>query len=392
MSPSRAPAILGGPPVRPDGLPPWPIRDRETEHLFEKLLSDGSWGKYDAEHTQQLTARLREIHQVEHVILTCSGTCAVEFALRGLQVTTGTEVIMSAYDYKPNFTNVVHVGAKAVLVDVDPDDGQIDAERIAAEISERTQAILVSHLHGGCVAIGQVSELAQTHGIPVIEDACQMSCATVENRIAGTNGDVGVISFGGTKLLTSGRGGAVLTNRDDVAQRIRLHARRGNDVYPLSELQAAVLLPQLELLDARRRIRRNTVQALRARLEAHRGLRPFPAPVTNCQPDYYRFGLWYDATEFGGLTRQRFVAAMRAEGIPVDVGFRALHRMHARSRFRHGAPLPHAEHADETVVGLHHSLLLGGDRAVQEFVDALDKIVRHATILQTETSAEESAP
>ena len=79
----------------------------------------------------------------------------------------------------------------------------------------------------------------------MIEDACQAPGAMLEGRRAGTFGDVGVLSFGGSKLLTSGRGGAVLTSDAHMAQRIRLYTQRGNEAYPLSEMQAAVVLPQL---------------------------------------------------------------------------------------------------------------------------------------------------
>src|SRR5436853_127214 len=82
-------------------------------------------------------------------------------------------------------------------------------------------------------------ELARGRNIRLIEDAAQMPGATVAGRPAGSWGDVGILSFGGSKLVTAGRGGAVLTSQPDIAQRIRLYTQRGNDAYPLSELQAA---------------------------------------------------------------------------------------------------------------------------------------------------------
>jgi len=116
--------------------------------------------------------------------------------------------------------------------------------------------------------------VAAAHALAVIEDAAQAPGAVVQGRKAGTWGDVGVLSFGGSKLLTAGRGGALLTARADIAQRARLWQHRGNQVCPLSELQAAVLLPQLAKLDARNVQRRMSVGRLLEALAQVPGLRP----------------------------------------------------------------------------------------------------------------------
>ena len=117
-------------------------------------------------------------------------------------------------------------------------------------MTSQTRAILVAHLHGGIVDLPRVRRIADPLGIPVIEDACQNPGATVYGRRAGTWGDVGVLSFGGSKLLTAGRGGVLLTQRQEIAERIKRYVLRGNDAYPLSEMQAAILIPQLDQLDA----------------------------------------------------------------------------------------------------------------------------------------------
>ena len=113
------------------------------------------------------------------------------------------------------------------------------------------RAVIVSHLHGGLAAMPEIRAWADLRGVAVVEDACQVPGARIAGRLAGTWGDVGVLSFGGSKLLSAGRGGALLTDRSDVVQRIKIYSERGNQAYPLSELQAAVLLPQLESLAER---------------------------------------------------------------------------------------------------------------------------------------------
>src|SRR5947207_4510999 len=137
------------------------------------------------------------------------------------------------------------LGGPPVLVDVHPDNWNLDPARLEAACGPATRAVIVSHLHGGLVPMREVMAFAAARQITVIEDAAQCPGAMVQGRRAGTWGDAGVLSFGGSKLLTAGRGGAILTAKHTIAQRARIWQMRGNLVAPLSELQAAVLRPQL---------------------------------------------------------------------------------------------------------------------------------------------------
>jgi dTDP-4-amino-4,6-dideoxygalactose transaminase len=320
-----------------------------------------------------LAAALATSHGVEHVLLCASGTAAVELALRGGRVGPGDEVILAAYEFKANFQNVLALGAVPVLVDVRPDDWQLDAGRVADAVTGRTRAVIVSHLHGGVVDMPRVVETARQHGLSVIEDACQCPGALIHGRTAGTWGDAGVLSFGGSKLLSAGRGGAVLTADAALAQRIRLHTQRGNEAYPLSELQAAVLLPQWDRLAERNARRGESVAVLRELLADSTGLTPLPHGE-HSRPGYYKLGLRYDAEAFAGLPRDRFAAAMRAEGIALDPGFRSLHLTHSRRRFRASGPLTEADQADDRVLVLHHPVLLEDKPALRQIFTALEKI------------------
>ncbi len=381
--PSDLPAILGGTPVRPQGPPPWPPDDPALRAVFVQLAADGSWGRYHGPHCPALVERISSLHGGVSAVLYGSGTAAVELALRGLKVGVGDEVVMAAYDFKSNFTNIVTVGATPVLVDLHPDDWQIDTEQISGAIGPRTAAILVAHLHGGLVDMPRVRSIADERGLPVIEDACQAHGATVCGRPAGTWGDVGVFSFGGSKLLTCGRGGALITRRDDVVQRLRLYTQRGNEAYPLSEMQAAVLLPQWEQQAEHTRQRGENVAHLARLLGDAHGLRILQSTLGDSQTAYYKVGFQYDPAEFDCLPRDRFCEALRAEGIAVDPGFRGLHLIHARSRFRAAGDLSHATDADARCVALHHPVLLGERDDVEQIAAAVDKIRRHATMVRT---------
>ncbi|MCX7423547.1 MAG: DegT/DnrJ/EryC1/StrS aminotransferase family protein [Planctomycetia bacterium] len=385
-------AVHGGRPIQPEGPPTWPLLDAAVETALNRAFADGSWGKYHGSHCLALNEMLVTMHSREHVVLTCSGTAAVELALRGLRVGTGDEVLLSAYDFEGNFKNVLAVGAKPVLIDIDPQTGQLDVTQLELARSPQTKAIIASHLHGGVVDMPALRAFANQYQLAVIEDAAQMPGAMIHGRIAGTWGDIGILSFGGSKLLTSGRGGALFTNDSTIVQRIRLHTQRGNDTYPLSELQAAVLLPQFERLTERNRRRAANVGLLLEMLRDTKGLSSFVGsndcgnsfksldfPIVTArvnQPGFYKLGFWYDSAQFGGLSRDQFACSLRAEGIALDPGFRALHLTHSKGRFRAVNDLPNASRADTSLLVLHHPVLLGSENDLRQIAEALSKVTR----------------
>lgn len=372
------PALLGGRPIRPQGPPDWPIADEAVREAMLSAYSDGSWGRYQGGHVARLEQQLADMHRVDHVLTCGSGTFAVELALRALKIGAGDEVVMAAYDYAGNFLCIHAVGAHPVLVDVDAENWNLAPENLAAAFGISTRAVLVSHLHGGLVPMQEIMKVARRQGVAVIEDAAQAPGALVQGRLAGSWGDVGILSFGGSKLLTAGRGGAVLTPRADIAQRARLWLQRGNHVCPLSEIQAAVLRPQVDRLAERNAQRSSAARFLSEQLSGLPGLSPFRNRcLENSQPSYYKFGLQFDAEVFG-LHRARFVAACHAEGIAMDEGFRSLHVERSPTRWRGPSPLMQAERAHEGAILLHHPILLGSDDDLMQVVKAVTKVRAHA--------------
>ena len=115
--------------------------------------------------------------------------------------------------------------------------------------------------------MAEIERLCRARGIAIIEDVCQAPGASRTGKLLGTWSDVAIWSFGGSKLLAAGRGGAVISNRPEIMQRIRVYSERGNQAFPLSELQACVLVPQLEKLDERNQIRARAVERITRELE-----------------------------------------------------------------------------------------------------------------------------
>jgi perosamine synthetase len=281
-----------------------------------------------------LTEQLAAMHGVEHVFLCSSGTLAVEVALRGLKVGPGDEVILAGYDFSGNFRAVEAVGALPVLVDIDPNTWCLTAESLEAGLSKHTKAVIVSHLHGGLAPMEAIQSLAVSRRLSMVEDACQAHGASVYGRIAGTWGDAGVLSFGGSKLLTAGRGGAILTNRADVLQRIKVYCERGNHAFPLSELQAAVLPPQIEKLAPRNRKRRESAEWLIAACRRFEFLQPVENPPGAGEPSYYKIAWLYHPEALSGRSREAFLAAVQAEGVAMDIGFHGLRSVRLRVAVR----------------------------------------------------------
>lgn len=416
--------MLGGTPVRPEGPPAWPFPDPDVQAALVSAVASGVWGQYHGEHVCALEAELAEFHDVPHALTCASGTVAVEAALRALRVGTGDEVVMAAYDYESTFLTVHAIGAKPVLIDVHPATWQLDPAHLEAAFTSQTKAVICSHLHGGIVPMSQVMALARKHGVGVVEDAAQAPGATVEGKPAGTWGDVGTLSFGGSKLLTAGRGGALLFNNPQLFQRAKTWLYRGLQQWaPLSELQAAALRPQLRKLKEATQRRWQRVQELlgmlaepnlspfhgrkgRSSHESHTGesrvstsgwtlhplidTRASPDPAASpsflgkedgelgCEnlPAFYKLGFQHDPAAFG-LSREVFVKALRAEGVAFDAGFKALHVGRSPSRFYAPGVLAHSSNAHERCVILHHPVLSGATAESQQVADAVAKVYRY---------------
>lgn len=374
------PAILGGAAVRPEGPPAWPFPREDVRAAIETAWREGWWGAYHGPASQALVDDLRSYLGVEYVELVCSGTFAVELALRSLQLAPGDEVILAAYDYVGNFHDVVLLGGVPVLVDLAAANWNLDPARIHSAIGPKTRGILVSHLHSGIAPMRSLMEIARDAGLWVVEDAAQATGAMIDGRRAGTWGDAGVISFGGSKLLSAGRGGAVLTQRPEVQQRAKLYCQRGNHAFAMTELQAAIVRPQLATLGAENVHRAEAVEYLRRELADLEFLNFLDNEPGN-EPAYYKLGMKYIASELLGLSADVFAAAVRAEGFALDRGFRALHRTRSSRRYRAAGTLDVADQVDTGMLVLHHPILLGEAADIDGIVRAIRKIAANADAL-----------
>ena len=207
--------------------------------------------------------------------------------------------------------------------------------------------------------------------VVIIEDACQAPGGLLDSQPLGGLTDVATLSFGGSKLLSAGRGGALMTNREDILQRAKIFANRGNDAFPLSQLQAAALHPQFSTLSQFTQQRADAASWLKGQLRSIPGI-IVPDTRPDSLPAYYKFPLLLDP-ENAVWPRDRFVAALEAERIPAGQGFRGFVNRSPR-RCRKTGTLVNALVAAEQTVLLHHSILQASARKLKRLVATIQKI------------------
>jgi len=347
-----------------DDLPPfnpqwnqWPLPgDLAIREALLRAYEDGSWGRYHGPNVEQLEASLAALHDVPAALTCASGTIAVQIALRGLNLPEDSEVILAAYDFPGNFRAIQDSRLFPVQVDINPKTWCLDAETIEAAITKKTSAVIVSHLHGGIADMPAIREMADRRGIAIVEDACQAPGGRLHGQRLGTFGDVGVLSFGGSKLLTAGRGGAILSQRADVLQRAKIFCERGNHAFPLSELQAAVLLPQLENLDTMNRARQSGLQRLRGLLTSWEDALRSIELRSDSEPVFYKHA-WLAKSDD---VAQVLVRSAQQLGVPVTAGFHGFVKRPSSQAKKTGT-LDSARGAASRTLILHHPILVQQD-------------------------------
>lgn len=227
----------------------------------------------------ELEEKLAAYVGAKYCISCANGTDALQIAQMALGIGPGDEVITPGFTYIATAETVVLLGAKPVYVDVDPRTYNLDPALLEAAITPRTKAIIPVSLYGQCADFDAINAVAAKHGIPVIEDAAQSLGGTYKGRKSCNLSDIACASFFPSKPLGAyGDGGAIFTSDDELAKVIRQIARHGQDRRyhhirigvnsRLDTLQAAILLPKLDILDDETRLRQEVAQRYEAGLQA----------------------------------------------------------------------------------------------------------------------------
>lgn len=229
----------------------------------------------------RLEAGFAELAGVEHAIAVTSGTTALVLAVEVCDLEPGDEVVTSPFTFAATVNAILEAGATVRFADIDLADFCLDPESAAEAVTERTRVVLPVHLYGQMADMPALVELAAAHDLQVVEDAAQSHGAEIDGRRAGSYG-LGCFSLYATKNLTTGEGGVVTTDDAGLADRMRILRNQGMRAryeyvaaghnYRLTDLQAAVGVPQLEHLGTNTDRRRANADRLRAELDGVNGI------------------------------------------------------------------------------------------------------------------------
>ncbi|HEY8187325.1 MAG TPA: DegT/DnrJ/EryC1/StrS family aminotransferase [Pyrinomonadaceae bacterium] len=359
--------------------------DAVAEVLRNPILTTGEW-------VARFEQRFADYLEVRHAIAVTSCTGALHLSLLALGIGPGDEVITTPMTFIASSTAIMEAGAKPVFVDVEAETGNLDVRNIESAITDRTRAIVPVHLYGQMCDMRGLRRIADSYGLKIIEDAAHCIEGVRDSVRPGQLGDTACFSFYATKNLTCGEGGALVTNDDNLAEKLRLLRLHGmnknaNDrhregykhwdmtvmgwKYNMDNIQAALLLPQMDRLDDNWRRRAELAAYYQDRLWDISNLSR-PATLPGVDHAWHLFPVW-----IGEKQRDRVIRQLQNQSISVMVNYRAIHLLtYFRETFGHReGDFPIAERIGDASLSLPfypNMPLEHVQRVVEELREALD--------------------
>lgn len=334
------PAMLGGKAVRAKGYQSWPIVGAADEKSVLDVVRSGGW--YRGQAVDKFEETFAKISGAKYCVATSSGTTALFTSLGALGVGPGDEVLVPPYTFMATISVILLHYALPVFVDSDRETFMMDPAKLEAAITDRTAAILPVHIGGSAADMDSILAIANKHKLPVIEDACQAVLGQWRNRGLGTWGTSGCLSFQVSKNLCSGEGGAILTNdetmannccafhnccrRRDGASSGYTYTRGRNTNARMTEFQGALLLSQMAGVEERAKTRAENGAYLSSLLREIPGVIPARMYEGCTRSAFHLYMFRYQPAQFANLPRNKFVHALRAEGIPCSTGYGPLNK------------------------------------------------------------------
>ncbi|MCG9128612.1 DegT/DnrJ/EryC1/StrS family aminotransferase [Candidatus Poribacteria bacterium] len=391
-------AVNGGEPVRDKAFPSWPSLDPKDLELFESIYKSKVWG-VGGSHVPEFANSFAEFQGAKYGVCVNSGTTALYLALKAADVGPGDEVITTAYTFQATVVAIMMTHGIPVFVDTAPDSFLIDASKIEEAITERTKAIIPVHIAGYPADMDSILDIAERHNLRVIEDCAQAHGAEWRGKGVGSWGDFGCFSFQSSKNLCAGEGGIVLMNDRQLYERLfSLHncgrtapdAEYGNIEpfganFRMTEWQAGILLSRLTRLESETNHRHMNMRWLDGWFGEIPGIK-----VTTLDPRATRGGSHgykaiFDSEEFEDISRETFIKAMRAEGIPLGYWYSTpMFRSEFLESNTFGEKLdfsdtncPETEKICQSGLALGQNVLMGTEEDMEDIVKAAIKIRRN---------------
>jgi len=310
------------------------IGEKEIEYVVKCIRSN--WVSSSGEDVAEFEERFAEYCGCKFGVATNSGTTALHLALATLGVDNGDEVVIPTFTMIATANAVTYTGAKPILVDAECETWNIDVSKIKEKITRRTKALMPIHTYGHPADMDPILELAERYGLYVVEDAAEAHGAEYRGRRAGSIGDLGCFSFYANKIITTGEGGMIITNNEELAERarwLRAHAfgRHGRHFYHealgfgyrMSALQAAFGLAQLERLDEFVSVRRKNAKLYNSLLSELDERVTLPPEAPWAKNVYWMYSVLIQ--DNFGISRDEVMKKLDKEGVETRTFFYPIH-------------------------------------------------------------------
>jgi dTDP-4-amino-4,6-dideoxygalactose transaminase len=400
-------ALKGGEKSKKKPFPAWPDYDDAERKALEEVLHSGIWWRTPGTKTLEFEKAFAKFHGAKHGLAVTNGTAALEVTLSAIGIASGDEVIIPDYTFVATASAVLYAGAMPVMVDISPETYCIDAGRAEAAVTPRTKAIIAVHMGGHPADLDALADLSRREGIALIEDSSHAHASEWNGRRIGTIGTAGTFSFQASKLMTAGEGGVILSNDDAFERQARSvhdcgrmpgewfysHFINGSN-YRLSEWQGAVLTVQLSRLDSQTQRRHRNARLLDKLLAEIPGINPQKLDPRCTRNGHYAYIFHVDSKQFAGVSTERLIEAMNAEGIPNQASYPPVHALDV---FQNGeyrkrlcstqaseshsflkAAYPNTHRAAYETIWIPQPALLGDEQDIHEIAAAWRKIQRFA--------------
>ena len=400
-------ALLGGKKAKSKPFPVWPYYDSNEERALKEVLESRVWWRTPGTRTLEFEKSFAKFHGAGHGIAVTNGTAALEVTIAALGITAGDEVIVPNFTFVATASAVLFVNALPVLVDVDSETYCIDPDLVEDAITSRTKAIVAVHMGGHPADLDRLKKIASRKRLALVEDSAHAHASEWRGQRVGTFGVAGTFSFQASKLMTAGEGGMIISNND----KFEVQARSVHDCgrmpgewfyshfiygsnYRLSEWQGAILQVQLGRLDQQTKRRHENARILDRLLRAIPGITPQTLDKRCTRNGQYAYIFHVNKNKFGGLSTNRFIEALNAEGIPNQASYPPLHQLamfqsgEYRKRLsgkqakdkhkflKHKYPV--TQRAAWETVWLPQPTLLGDEEDIHEIAAAIAKIQKSA--------------
>jgi len=327
---ARQLAVLGGAPIRTKAWPGWPYWDEAILNSVVDTTKSGVWCRIhpNASTALRWEKEFRRLTGTKFCVATGSGTQALHTCVEALGIGPGDEVITSPYTDPGTVASILAARALPVLADLDRESYQLDPVDVERRVTENTRAIMPVHLMGQPADMDNIMRIARKHDLRVIEDACQAHFSVYRGKQLGTIGDLGCFSFQSSKTLACGEGGAIIGDDEKLMEQcytVHNHGTSRDGVtrvigpkYRMNELEAALLLGQLDGVQ-QRFLRRNANAAyLTERLKDFPGVKPQKLYEGTESGSFYIYAMTYKKEHFNNADRDAFLRAVAAEGVNLD--------------------------------------------------------------------------